>query len=226
MVHISEKQLEDWICEHPETVMPDLQIIGRQVPLEHGILDILGTNGMAIYAIELKAGPIKGAHIGQVLRYVHDINRIITDFQFALDGDTSYRGEPLPPIDDDMVKFYERVTTKPRTLEEQLYFEELEDNFASCRPLLIGTSIDPNTQAALEGAHSWLGLWSYDEDKHEIAVTMPTHDLPKTTQAFPKWVQSMMRAYFWGIIDFVSYIGFDSALHELFKMSVRTSDPE
>jgi len=74
---VSERELEDYICEHPETLARNLRMVGRQIALPHGVMDLLGVWGRA-YAIELKTRPLHERDIGQVLRYVGDLMAILS----------------------------------------------------------------------------------------------------------------------------------------------------
>ncbi|MCJ7447724.1 MAG: endonuclease NucS [Bacteroidales bacterium] len=68
MLH--EKDLEDIICKYPELIEEGLVFKGRQVTLFGRRMDILfEDNFNRKLIIELKAGPIKDEHIGQILSY-------------------------------------------------------------------------------------------------------------------------------------------------------------
>lgn len=76
MARVSEKQLEDWIVEHPDKLQEGIEIVGRQICLPHGRLDLLGWNN-AVQVIELKVYPLKARDIAQVLRYIYDVKATI-----------------------------------------------------------------------------------------------------------------------------------------------------
>ena len=78
-----EKDLEDFICRYPEVLarnrgVEDIKIIGRQLSVPNGRLDILCTrNDCQILVIELKIGNLDETNLGQVLRYTTDIRRAL-----------------------------------------------------------------------------------------------------------------------------------------------------
>ena len=67
---IKEKDFEDIICKYPELIEESLTFKGRQVTLYGRRMDILFEDKFnRKLIIELKAGPIKDEHIGQILSY-------------------------------------------------------------------------------------------------------------------------------------------------------------
>jgi len=67
---IPEKVFEDIICKYPELVENGLTLKGRQITLYGRRIDILFEDKYnRKLIIELKAGPIKDEHIGQILSY-------------------------------------------------------------------------------------------------------------------------------------------------------------
>jgi hypothetical protein len=68
MIH--EKDLEDIICKYPDLIEDGLSFKGRQIILYGRRMDILFEDKFKRkLIIELKVGPIKDAHIGQILSY-------------------------------------------------------------------------------------------------------------------------------------------------------------
>ena len=68
MIH--EKDFEDIICKYPELIEDGLTFKGRQITLYGRRMDILFEDKFKRkLIIELKIGPIKDAHIGQILSY-------------------------------------------------------------------------------------------------------------------------------------------------------------
>jgi RecB family endonuclease NucS len=66
----SEKQFEDLICQYPELIEEGLTLKGRQITLYGRRMDILFEDRLKRKLIvELKIGPIKDEHIGQILAY-------------------------------------------------------------------------------------------------------------------------------------------------------------
>jgi hypothetical protein len=67
---ISEKIFEDILSKYPELIENQLKLIGRQVTLYGRRIDLLFEDKFKRKLIvELKAGPIKDEHIGQILSY-------------------------------------------------------------------------------------------------------------------------------------------------------------
>ena len=77
-VNLSEKDIEDWLWEHPEAIDPDLKWISRQLEVPSGIIDLLGLLPYnQILVCEVKNVTFDPAALTQVSRYAHDIERII-----------------------------------------------------------------------------------------------------------------------------------------------------
>ncbi|MFW9878059.1 MAG: hypothetical protein ACFFG0_33680, partial [Candidatus Thorarchaeota archaeon] len=67
---LSEKIFEDIICKYPELIEESLVLKGRQLALYGRRMDILFEDRFKRkLIIELKVGPIKDEHIGQILSY-------------------------------------------------------------------------------------------------------------------------------------------------------------
>ncbi|MCZ2078946.1 MAG: hypothetical protein LC130_28600 [Bryobacterales bacterium] len=85
----SEKHLEDWLWEHPESLWtfgsPDeakvnnqYQFHFRQYPLASGRPDLIGQMaGHFLLVVELKKGPVTYKALGQVLRYRKDLTAML-----------------------------------------------------------------------------------------------------------------------------------------------------
>jgi len=72
-----EKQLEEWIERDPSLLQHGLRIVGRQVSVEGGRLDLLAIDPMRRWVvIEIKSGPIYSDVIGQVMSYASSIARM------------------------------------------------------------------------------------------------------------------------------------------------------
>lgn len=158
----NEASLERYICEHPEALHQGLQIVGRQLCLTHGRLDILGWLDVEdvycgrfceAWVIELKARALKERDIGQVLRYAHDVSKAIqlADFDMA------------PP--------FSRGASDSWTEDERLYMEvrhrliwsdSLDENIVT--PRLIGTSVDDNVLSAAWSARVSVSTYSWRSD--------------------------------------------------------------
>lgn len=65
-----EKNLEDWIEDDPRLLEEGLEIVGRQIHVAGGYLDLLGINPQGQWVvIELKAGDVRRSALTQVLDY-------------------------------------------------------------------------------------------------------------------------------------------------------------
>ncbi len=65
-----EKDLEDWIANDPTLVDSDLLLIGRQIKLNTGILDVLALNRQGQWAvIEIKRSAVRRETVAQALDY-------------------------------------------------------------------------------------------------------------------------------------------------------------
>ena len=193
---ISEKELEDRICESPERMLWDrVKIVERQVKLRHGILDILAFD-TGVLVIELKATKIREKDIEQVFRYMRDIRAILT--HVCLDNC------PVSP---------DAKTWTARSRYEALTFidynilhgwENYSDDYAIfgvgqsihkatfIRPILIGTDIDRAVLRAAFAAGVKVYLWQYDEwdDVIEIAQAEGVHgDIDYLPH--PKWATTI-----------------------------------
>ena len=198
VVKISERMLEDWICENPRgTIDANAVIIGRQIPLSHGRLDILAWDGR-VNVIELKAESIKERDIAQVGRYAYDISSIMNHVGIH------YKPKPKDGI---------------RTLTYEFFEEEWRklhgnDSSYSVWPMLIGTSIDENTLAAAYGVGVEIRTWHYDKREQKIMVNLPGEiKLRKHRQDATEWalrlsnlikdecVETANRKFVWQIRD-------------------------
>lgn len=143
---ISEQELEEFICTHPEALWDDVEIIGRQVHLRHGILDILAWNGSAL-VIELKAHALQEKDVGQLSRYNFDVKSELLRIGI-LDHPSS--------ID------------TPKTIRWGLLLKAWNERHGltmegvAVQPILIGTSANMSVLAAAEGAGIMVMLWHKD----------------------------------------------------------------
>jgi hypothetical protein len=170
---ISEKMLEDWICENPQyAIGAYTEIIGRQISLPHDRLDILAWEIDRINVIELKARPLKEKDIGQVGRYACDVSHIIARIG------TQERPKPENNV---------------RSLQHTIYedkWHEYHGNWEHepVHPILIGSQIDEQTLAAAAGIGIDIRLWHYDEATNEIIVSFPNYNcLCADIPPYPNW---------------------------------------
>lgn len=72
-----EEKLEDWIVANPGLLPGDLQIVGRQVRLEGGVLDLLALDWQRRWVvIELKRGNLRREVVAQAIDYAASIERL------------------------------------------------------------------------------------------------------------------------------------------------------
>lgn len=97
MADFTEKQLEDWLvtnwrAEHNRALFPhlpkqarDVELIGRQVHCQYGIIDLLAFVGRTFLVVELKAEQADERVVEQVTRY----QRAIEDAALTAEFDVS-----------------------------------------------------------------------------------------------------------------------------------------
>jgi hypothetical protein len=89
---MQEKQIEDFLYEHPELFIIIRGWYGRQVRVHSGVIDLLGYNKFGVpMVVELKHGGINTSAITQVCRYAYDVGCQITT---ALNSEQEY-SEPF-----------------------------------------------------------------------------------------------------------------------------------
>ncbi len=87
----SEKHLEDWIVDNYPSAFPHGgHIVGRQLATPAGRIDILSFGTHFVDVIELKRGPIDGAALFQVLRYM----RVLTSVCYTAHVRGRYKCDP------------------------------------------------------------------------------------------------------------------------------------
>lgn len=169
---ISEKQLEDFVCKHPEYMLwNEVEIIDRQVHLPHGILDVLACDGRAL-VIELKARTIEEKDVGQVLRYAYDVGAEIRRFG-AIEDPMNYFTLEM----DKAVKFRDLWID---------YHGLSVTEFAPVVPILMGPYITLHARVAAAGAGVEVFLWKYDEKNNTISCRTPEF-LIWSEGAYPTW---------------------------------------
>lgn len=184
-MNISEKELEDYICEYPEIVQPSLYIIDRQAQLPHGRLDILGMMNDRPVVMELKAGALREKDVGQILRYRHDMLDLLTKRSF----------------DAPWERLNEEGEFEPQSYRERVATQEWYRRHGTCGPspngypviyaLLIGASVDEYTYTAALGGEIDVALWHCDEDG--IFITWPEIDTETwwSRSALPQWTDAV-----------------------------------
>lgn len=152
-----ERELEDFICDNMAAVFGDDAIlIGRQVPVVHGRIDILAWQWDHVLIVELKAGQIKEQDIGQVLRYVGDVRQAVENPFVAF---MSYLDETQ-----------ENQTRTQQLAREELmeWFEPQEPHRPMLQPVLIGSGADQNVVAAADGASIDLLAYHLNPDNRTL----------------------------------------------------------
>jgi Holliday junction resolvase-like predicted endonuclease len=151
---VKERELEDWICNHPYVLGEEAVLIGRQITLEHGRLDILAVRRpyptQQVLVVELKTRQLKQRDVGQVLRYVNDVK------QELLRSIRSWAREILWRRASDCYQVGQEPTAHDAVA---CTTNAVLDNVSG---VLIGTSIDDNLLAACAGARINVSLWHRD----------------------------------------------------------------
>ena len=134
-----EKHLEDWIANDVTLIGEGLTLVGRQVRIDDGILDLLAIDTQDRWVvIEIKSGTLNSGALTQALYYASSIA--------CLDGaDLKAKLEPCLGDFGDAVQLSER-------LNRQLAGEEEEREIAV---LLVGAGIHPG----LERMNEFLGRY-------------------------------------------------------------------
>ena len=77
---VSEKQLESWIAADAKLIGGGLTIVGRQVYIDDGVLDLLAIDGRDRWVVlELKAGRLDAGALHQALYYASSLARLSAD---------------------------------------------------------------------------------------------------------------------------------------------------
>lgn len=139
MSRISERQLEDWIVEHPDELQRGIKIVGRQISLPHGRLDLLGWNN-APRVIELKIHPTQAEDIAQVLRYVYDV-RIVLETAIA----------NLKELTD-------------LSLKQKAWVTAMQDLASKTHGILVVTEVSFDLIAAADAAGIMVKEWNIEAD--------------------------------------------------------------
>lgn len=169
---ISERELEDYLCEHSELLQFDrfyvpeelfeeseVTIIGRQVVVEHGIIDLL-TYCAATYpcvsVIELKTKPLQEKDVGQLLRYMWDIRGML---DFA-------HNSPTPA---QVVEGFDELSS----LREEMFWHIFQDQ-SFVQGVLIGPSIRSPIAAACQAADIEVCLYEVADERIELTDYRPS----------------------------------------------------
>ena len=100
-----ESTLEDTLAAHPSMLLPNLKLVGRQMPVAEGYLDLLGVDDEGkLTVFELKRGTISRDAVAQVIDYGSALEAMSeTDLAKRIDENSGQNG-----IDDigDFVEWY------------------------------------------------------------------------------------------------------------------------
>ena len=130
----SELLLERTLVAHPELLMPNLKLVGRQTPTEGGPLDLLGVDEDGrLVVFELKRGTLSRDAVAQVIDYASYLDSL---------------------GDDVLTKFISRNSGKHGVQQiddfENWYRENTDaDGLESLRPIrmvLVGLGVDDRTE--------------------------------------------------------------------------------
>jgi hypothetical protein len=145
--------------------------MGRQVPLLHGICDILAV-GYTVEIIELKATRIREKDVGQILRYAHDVFHYLRCF----DCDRNSTA-------------YKRNAYEENTVIREAFGAHRESLLRqSPRPLLslVGPSIDRKALASADGGGIEVWLWRYDHAANLFQFE-PIDPTDERLNRYPDW---------------------------------------
>jgi len=172
---MSEHQLETYLCEHPQQCLgPHHIIIGRQIRVAHGIIDVLAiwtspTGSQCVQVIELKERELKAQDIAQVLRYRLDIYTTMLD----------YAVNQPPPSE---IPEINRAFTGSLAC------------IAGCEPVLIGDGCSPHVLAAADSAGVAVRKWRYGPHNTLTTEAMRPEPIP-ATPTYPGWMHDIARRY-------------------------------
>ena len=129
-----ERQLEDWIVNDVTLIGEGLMLVGRQVSIDDGRLDLLAIDSQDRWVvIEVKPGTVGSGALGQAIYYAASLARLDADELFRkLEGGFNKVGDPK--------------TLSPRVRE--LLADEGDDREIAL--LLVGAGIHPGLERTSE----------------------------------------------------------------------------
>ncbi len=171
----SERELEDYICEHPKEAFGDgAEIVGRQISVKHGRLDLLVWDDEfgSICVAELKITQITPKDVAQTLRYFFDVWHTLAGVM--VDGLQSYQMDVA------------------YTTEWQRVFEPSWNGLTDGRmeATIVGPSIERNALAAALGAGCRVILWDHEDGAFSFRYG-PTFLDEKRDNDTPLWAQNI-----------------------------------
>jgi hypothetical protein len=130
-----ERSLEDWIEADPDLVLDGLLIVGRQVTVAGGRLDLLGIDPAGRWVVvELKPGPLYREAITQALDYVASIRKLATERLRAI-AQAYLEKHPNPGA-------FSRL--------EAASADDVESSPREVAALVVGTARDPGVERLIE----------------------------------------------------------------------------
>ena len=172
----SEKHLEDYLCEHPETFgmygvddelqpVPHFLPMCRQVSVSSGIVDIVGSwFGLSLSVVEIKKGAIDSKAFAQIMRYKRDFRNMVHYLVFSY-GSNDGPLRDLMPMD-------HRIT--------EWWKSEL------IQGILVGRSIpDQNLLVACQACD--IEVYTYQHDGTAYTLNQELGAIRDDT--FPGWIQ-------------------------------------
>lgn len=144
-----ERQLEDWIEQDPNLLETGLTIVGRQIRVDGGHLDLLAIDAQGTWVvIELKRGSLYREVITQALDYASSIALMSHDLL--------------------MTKVRDYLDSSPgqdqSNLQSLLASTDDDQEIRDVRISLVGTSVDPGT----------MRLSTYLATAHNVPITVVT----------------------------------------------------
>lgn len=202
----TEKMLEDVFMEHPEMLLPELQLVGRQTLTRVGYPDLLGVDGEGrLVVFELKRRKLTREAISQLLSYGSHLESLAEKDLVALieRGSGSNGVTPITDFED----WYSDRIGRPR------------DNLRPLRMVLVGLGADEEARRIVEflqGHGVRIDLLTFHGFSHAGKTILAVHDdsaslddespravRPRPTESQPELLRSLQeRAKENGVAEF------------------------
>ena len=199
---ISERELEDWICKHCDDELGDYYLpplgtlIGRQVQVEHGIIDLLSVSMGTTQVIELKKGALKEADVGQVLRYSWDVKWMLKCLAhhyspFEIAPIPAYFTKQLTELASQFFLYF-HCQEKPGVVTESQICSYT--GYESIQPVLVGRFANLKVLSAAEAANVKVYTWEYlEKDNAFLFKRQHGQEHYYRISRFPDWAISLTR---------------------------------
>lgn len=130
-----ERELENWIEKDPSMLEAGLTIVGRQVYVDGGPLDLLAVDPQGNWVvIELKSGSLYRATLTQALDYASSIASLPSD-------------QLMQKVDSYLEKQTQEIQAAARSILDQQAIEVQPDQpYRDVRIYLVGTTVDPGLE--------------------------------------------------------------------------------